>query len=307
MNISLNPSYLCNLRCEFCYLGEKLGDPKRIDLQVLDQRLAAVNEISKIEQIDLYGGEILILPDDYLRQLMNVIKNHYQGSINLITNLTKMKRWFIERDDIELSVSFDFEARSAFQNTLNNLMTLKKPVSILMLASPKLMSLDFEEMLNILNRIPCIQSVEIKPYSSNQYNQLETKFSEYESFVKKFVVAFETEKLKPFLTNVQYIQDSISLERNAFSDNHIYITPSGKFGVLEFDDKDHEFFLELDSLDDYYAWATKEKMKIKNNYFCSECKWQGHCLTEHYREVKDITHSCNGFKHLLEWYENAGT
>jgi hypothetical protein len=288
-------------------LGEKLKDPKRIDLDVLDARLTEVNRRSKIEHIDLYGGEIFILPDDYIQNLISVIKKHYEGSINIITNLTKMKRWLIERDDIDLSVSFDFEARSAYQTTLNNLMTLQKPVSILMLASPKLMSLDVQEMITILNNVPCIQTVEIKPYSSNQYNQLDTKFSDYENFVKRFIFASESGLLKPSLMNINYIQESLNKKRNSFSDNHIYITPSGRFGVLEFDGQDNEFFLEMDTLDHYFDWEKKEKQRVNSNQFCSACPWRGHCLTEHYRYVRDLTYSCNGFKHLLEWYQNEGT
>jgi hypothetical protein len=307
MNISLNPSYLCNLRCEFCYLGDKLGDPKKIPLDVLDDRLKEVKSHSEIEHIDLYGGEVLILPDEYLKGMMDVIRQHYTGKINLITNLTKVKRWFIDRDDIDISVSFDFECRSGYQTTLNNLMTLTKPVAVLMLASPKLMSLNVEEMLAVLNNIPALESVEIKPYSSNFYNQLPAKFSDYEEFVKKFIRASDDGRLKPFLSNIKYIEEVLSDARNAYSDNHIYITPSGRFGVLEFNDRDEEFFLELDTFSQYLKWSEEEKVKVKSNPFCSTCKWQGKCLTEHYRKVTDTTYSCNGFKNLLDWYENAGT
>lgn len=306
MNISLNPSYQCNLRCEFCYLGDKLGDPKKIPLEVLDARLSEVKNHSEIEHIDLYGGEILILPDDYLSGMMDVIHKHYNGKVNLITNLTRMKRDFLYRDDITLSVSFDFECRSGFQNTLTNLMTLTKPVSLLMLASPCLMKLDMGYMLSVLNSIPCAETVEIKPYSSNQYNQLTSKFSEFEEFVKAFIEASENGKLKPYFTNIAYIQDTLEGTRNAYSDNHVYITPSGNFGVLDFDDKDNEFFLELNSIDQYFKWAETEKTKVQSNPFCSTCKWQGKCLTEHYRSVQNLEYSCNGFKHLLEWYD-AGT
>lgn len=306
MNISLNPSYQCNLRCEFCYLGDKLGDPKKIPLDVLDARLSEVSRHSGIEHLDLYGGEILILPDDYLAGMMDVIHKHYDGKVNLITNLTRMKRDFLYRDDITLSVSFDFECRSGFQNTLTNLMTLTKPVSLLMLASPCLMKLDMGYMLSVLNSIPCAETVEIKPYSSNQYNQLTSKFSEFEEFVKEFIEASESGKLKPYFTNIAYIQDSLEGTRNAYSDNHVYITPSGNFGVLDFDEKDNEFFLEMNSIEEYFKWAETEKLKVQSNPFCSTCKWQGKCLTEHYRSVQSLEHSCNGFKHLLEWYD-AGT
>ena len=53
MNLSINPTYYCNFRCDFCYLTpEQLGDRQQITLSVLDQRLS---EVPEINHIDLYG------------------------------------------------------------------------------------------------------------------------------------------------------------------------------------------------------------------------------------------------------------
>ena len=47
-----------------------------------------------------------------------------------------------------------------------------------------------------------------------------------------------------------------------------------------------------------------EKEKLENvSDICRNCKYFGHCLTEHYRYVKDLDNSCNGYKGLLDWYE----
>ncbi len=35
---------------------------------------------------------------------------------------------------------------------------------------------------------------------------------------------------------------------------------------------------------------------------CRSCEFYGKCLTEHYRYVKDLNNSCNGYKFLIEWY-----
>ena len=43
------------------------------------------------------------------------------------------------------------------------------------------------------------------------------------------------------------IISSLQKKYNAFSNDHVYITFKGKFGVLEFDVNDNEYFLELDS------------------------------------------------------------
>jgi len=70
--------------------------------------------------------------------------------------------------------------------------------------------------------------------------------------------------------------------------------------VLQFDKNDNEYFLELDSYDDYIKWTKKEKEENVSD-ICRSCDWFGKCLTEHYRYVTDLTNSCNGYKGLLDY------
>jgi hypothetical protein len=46
-----------------------------------------------------------------------------------------------------------------------------------------------------------------------------------------------------------------------------------------------------------------EKEKQSLSPICQSCPFKGHCLTEHYRYVRDLTNSCNGYRGLLEYYE----
>jgi hypothetical protein len=159
-----------------------------------------------------------------------------------------------------------------------------------------------DEMISIFNLLSNLQSVEIKPYSSNQANQHAVSFKDFEDFVKKWIVS-STHKNFTFV-NELLIQDVIDNRRNSFSDDHVYITPSGNFAVLEFDLNDNEFFLEYDSFEKYIEWTKKEKLRVQNNKFCSNCEYFGKCLSEHLREVKDLDNSCNGFKLLIDWYKD---
>ena len=104
MIISLNPTYLCNFRCDFCYLTtEQLADKNKIDLNVLDHRLSEVSKQTEIEYIDLYGGEISTLGDNYFYELKDTIRKYYQGEINIITNYASPKP-YMHDEDISLSV-----------------------------------------------------------------------------------------------------------------------------------------------------------------------------------------------------------
>jgi hypothetical protein len=94
---------------------------------------------------------------------------------------------------------------------------------------------------------------------------------------------------------------SLKKEYNAFSNNHVYITPNGNFGVLEFDKNDKEYFKEYNNFKLIEKWAKDEPLNNISD-ICKQCNYYGHCLTEHYRYVKDLKNSCNGYKGLLDWY-----
>jgi sulfatase maturation enzyme AslB (radical SAM superfamily) len=296
--VSINPSYFCNFGCNFCYLTpEQLSDTKKINIDRLDELLAG---IPSIQHVDLYGGEIGALKKDYFYQLKDTIRNHYTGDINIITNYSMIHDGFYE-DDVYLSVSYDFEAREKSELVYKNMLLSPVPIAVLILASPKVLSMDVEEMIMMLNMCSSIDSVEIKPYSTNQANSFNVSHRDFEQFIIKWLTA-KTPKKFQFI-NEQKIEESYTKQYNAFSDNHIYITPNGKYGVLEFDKYDREYFLELDTWQEYLDWANKEKLQLSD--ICKQCNYYGTCLTEHYRYVDTLDQSCNGYKGLLDWYGNA--
>jgi sulfatase maturation enzyme AslB (radical SAM superfamily) len=295
MNISINPSYFCNFRCDFCYLTlEQLGDQKKISLEQLDTLL---KDIPKIDYVDLYGGEIGALKKEYFYGLKDTIRKHYDGEINIITNYSMIHEGFYD-DDVYLSVSYDFEAREKSELVYKNMLLSPVPIAVLILASPEVIEKDVEEMITMLNMCSSIDSVEIKPYSINQANAHSVTHKQFENFIIKWLEA-DTPKNFQFV-NEDKIHASINKQYNAFSDDHIYITPSGKYGVLEFDENDKEYFLELDTWQEYIAWTQKEKADNVSE-ICRNCEYFGTCLTEHYRYVENLDNGCNGYKGLLDY------
>lgn len=297
MNVSLNPTYHCNFRCDFCYLTqEQLSDRRRLSLDKLDGLLA---QIPTIEYIDMYGGEIGVMKPEVFYDYKKVIRNHYDGEINIITNMSMIHDYFFD-DDIYLSVSYDFNAREKHDIVFQNMLMSKKPIAVLILASPKVIPMDVDQLIRKLNICNSIESVEIKPYSINQANQHNVTHREFENFVIKWIES-PVDKNFQFI-NEDRIRESIEGTYNAFSDDHVYITPSGRFAVLEFDINDNEYFLELDKYKDYVKWSEREKLSLSP--ICQSCKYMGRCLTEHYRYVENLENSCNGYKGLLERYDN---
>jgi len=300
ITVSINPSYFCNFRCNFCYLTpEQLGDQKKIPLAILNQRLKEISEVRKIDWVDLYGGEIGALKKDYFYGIKNVIRKYYKDKINIITNYSMLHEGFFE-NDFYLSISYDFEAREKSNLVYNNMFQSTVPIAVLILASQKVIEMNVDDMINKLNLCSSIESVEIKPYSINQANAHPITHKDFELFVKKWIESSVTKKFD--FINEGKIIESLNKNYNAFSNNHVYITPNGNFAVLEFNKDDKEYFLELNSIKEYIKWAEQEPINNVSD-ICKKCKYYGHCLTEHYRYVKDLKNSCNGYKGLLDYYE----
>ena len=301
ITVSINPTYFCNFRCDFCYLTEQqLADQNKIDLQVLDDKLAEIKKYTTIDWVDLYGGEIGALKKDYFYSLRDVVRNHYQDKINIITNFSMLHEGFFE-DDFYLSVSYDSTAREKHDRVFYNMLQSPVPIAVLVLASPRVLEMDVDNLIQQFNLCQSIESVEIKPYSTNQANAHPVTHKDFEDFVLKWLES-------PVKKNFDFINEgriiaSLDKRYNAFSNDHVYITPNGKFGVLEFDKDDNEYFLELDTFEDYIDWAEQEPEKNVSD-ICRSCEYYGNCLTEHYRYVKDLDNSCNGYKGLLDWYKN---
>lgn len=304
--VSINPTYLCNFRCNFCYLTEEqLSDKSKIDPHVLDTRLFDISQWRDITHIDFYGGEITLLPVEYLQMLKEVIRLYYDGPISVITNLSRASHSFLLSDDVDVSVSWDYVCRERWEEVLRNVAFFPKSIHILMLASECMVNWSdkkIKEVQMIFERMRNIKTVEIKPYSTNVANQHPVTFQQYEEFIKRWIELTPSSYGNFEFVNKKQMWESLDGTRNAWSDDHVYITPRGEYAVLEFDKNDNEYFLLYDRIEDYLDWALKEKERVNTNEYCSSCPYLGHCLSEHLREVRNLNNSCNGFRFLLDWY-----
>jgi sulfatase maturation enzyme AslB (radical SAM superfamily) len=299
MILSINPTYYCNFRCNFCYLTKhQLDDRNTLELSLLAERIDQVQMHYNVDMVDLYGGEVGLLPEEYVNRLCNMLQSKCIDDINIITNLS-MVNSVIQNPDLYVTVSYDFDCREQHERVWNNMFLLNKPFSILILAGPELIKKNPNDMIDQLNILRNLSSVEIKPYSTNQSNSYTVSHKQYEQFVQQWLES-------PIRKNFQFVNEdniklSLSGQRNAFSNDHIYITPTGHFAVLEFDLNDREYFKELSSIQEYIKWSEQEPI-TNVSHICKNCSYYGKCLTEHYRYVKDLNNGCNGYKGLLDWY-----
>ena len=301
INISLNPTYLCNLRCEFCYLSkEQLGNPQTITLEELFARLSEISSHRQISEFDIYGGEIAMIPDSQMISILDTAKLFYPGQFNIISNFTNVPDYFY-RDDLIISVSWDYFVRAKNEQVYKNMLNFNRPLHILMLATDELLKLNKEEVqviIKLLNAIPSLRTFEIKPYSSSKHNIYENNFRGYENWVQWWIDLREEMSFQ--FVNLDKIALAHQKQTSSWSDDHLYIKPNGQFAVLDFDSKGEEFFQQISSFEDYLDWCEDEKKKFKQDETCGNCKYLGHCLSEHMQLVSVDKQSCSGFYNLLE-------
>lgn len=303
VHLSINSSYFCNFSCKFCYLTEQqLRDKKLMPLEQLDKRLTEITEAGyQLGHADLYGGEVMLYPKGYMQEMKSILHSHGIDEIEVITNLSALNPDVVDDEDFGLSVSYDFEHRERHEQVLVNIMKLERPFTILTLATSEVITLDVDNSMQWLSMLRNLVAWEIKPYSINQANHAHVTHNEFEEFVKK-IINSPIPKHYEFL-NESTLRQAVNFQRNSFSDDHVYITPSGNFGVLEFDLNDREYFLELPTFEKYIEWTMLEKNRVFDNSYCSSCKYLGKCLSEHIRPVKDMTTGCNGYFDLIQWAE----
>jgi hypothetical protein len=272
-----------------------------LNIDRLEEMLIEVSSFKKIQHVDLYGGEIGLLSEDYINSLVDLFKKFNINEVNLNTNLSMINSVTLN-DFFYISVSYDFKAREMYERVWNNMMYLEKPFSILMLAGDDLLKENVDEMIEKMNLLKNLNTLEIKPYSKNQSNNLNVNYLDFDIFIRKWIKSPVKKKFD--FINEWNIIDTLNHSRNAFSDDHVYITPNGKFAVLEFDLNDREYFKELNNFDEYLQWSNSEPEK-KVSDICKSCDYYGTCLTEHYRYVNDLKNGCNGFKSLIDWYRDG--
>lgn len=304
IDLSINVSYYCNLRCNFCYLTDgQLGDKTRAGLSELNALLDSIAAHYEIGHVDLYGGEVALVPVDYFNELLRLVKRYHPFDIRLITNLTVIND-IVMHPEVELYVSYDFTARELHERVAKNLRAIDRPFHILTLATDNVVKEGVVKVVDFYKSLPNLMSVELKPYSSNQANCDMGNGRGFYELVKGIA---ECDALPFTFENASLLNSVLGGSRNAYSDGHVFITPDVKMATLGFDLSDREYFLTFNSVDEYRRWCEIEKHSVANSSSCQTCPWQGRCLTEHYRNVEPDDGFCSGHKKLIEWYKAHST
>lgn len=113
--LTLMLTHACNLRCTYCYGGEKFNRsmPPAMGRKAIDRASASLNNAGRLE-LRFFGGEPLLEPDlieelaEYARQQTAAQKTELGMLITTNATVTDEKAWqILTRPDIDIALSVD--------------------------------------------------------------------------------------------------------------------------------------------------------------------------------------------------------
>lgn len=152
-------NHACNLRCAYCYTGEKSQKPMppEIGLKAIDRAVASISP-GGVLQLGFFGGEPLLEADLICRLIdharSSARKHKIDCSVAITTNgmITTGRAWQVMLDpDVDLSVSHDglpeihdrhrrtaggAQTSAAVLRTIERLLTQKRRLQVVMVVRP---------------------------------------------------------------------------------------------------------------------------------------------------------------------------
>ena len=296
ISIDILPTYQCNYRCPYCFLGNLRNDNTVLNLDLCIQRLEEINKIYNISTINLYGGEISLLHINYIDRLIDIVS--YYVTPNIVTNLSDWNFLsYLEKKDVTISTSLnddrennDLLERRLYDHDCSN-------ISILQVVTPSLLTEDRNRLSNRLYLSNA--SFSFLRYSPS--TKADIKYSlnnrDYAMFIKELIIHFPGR-----IENENELKQCLSGAYNPRMSSNIFINPQGKLMSVQYNSEHLEYFREYNSLEDWIIDCDIEYKLYRKH--CRECRYFNHCYAEHLSFNNIIDDDCCGMYQLLNWYEN---
>ena len=285
IKLSIQPTFLCNYNCEYCYLGNLRKDKTILDLDILKQRLEEITKIYNIDNIQILGGEISILDINYLNDLCNIIKKYpYAMTTNLSNN------WLINyclQNNINLGISLN-EERPFYQETVNKLKTLKniKCITLSSVVLPSLLNKSPKEILKFYESLGFITYfIQYHPSLTNNVIY-DLTLKDYINFMNNLINEYKTNHYNLIIGNEIAMTDTVY---SVSYDKCLLINPNGKLSIIIENDDGYEYYKELNNIQEFISFQSEYETYRVNE--CLKCEHFNNCLGKHL--VSSNTKKCS--------------
>ena len=309
ITVSVMPTYLCNNNCNYCYLGGMgcLNNPDILVPKVLKARLEEVSERYDIERIELYGGDLSLVPENTRNELFR-ISRYYSNDVKVTWTAIELalKHGFKEED---INISINPERADYSRNTF--LLKKHNKVGVITVVTDRLLrSVSPEELFEtVLHNAR--GNVTLMPYidHSNTPNPYVSNM-DYSSYLLTAVKYYNNSDCKKrfCFTNDVLIRDCIDHRYSCAMRNNVFITPNGKFACIDFDSTTkQEYFHKFKNLSQWEERCNEED--LDRVHHCGTCEYYTTCLADHFkrpdqrRSYETEYDICNGLTPVIDWYK----
>lgn len=298
-NLSIQPTFLCNFNCNYCYLGNLRNYADILDLRVLEQRIEEILNKYQIRNINLYGGEISLLKPSYLEELV-AICTRIGIKPTVITNLSN--DWiigFCEERSLPLSISLN-EERPYYKETLEKIKKLRnkgnKNLSVVVL--PSMLDKDYSGLMSFYEKLGLdVFFIQYHPsvHSCKSGAVYDININHFSNFLKGIISEKHRKDYEIKIINEDILNNK---DYNPLMPGFLFITPFGQYSTVLYQNgiERYEYF---NSLEEWEECCKKEYRE----YFlkCNLCEYFGKCKAEHLEVIGKK--ECSGLYELQKWYE----
>lgn len=287
--LSIIPNYFCNYSCEYCYLGTKRQLKNVLDLNNLNKRILEIEKEYIINSISVYGGEVSLLPKEYIDKLCHILSNY---DITITTNLSN--EWLVDyclNNNIHIASSLNQE-RNDYDDLLKKLITkkYKDKIHLSVVVLPSILNSNVDDLLDLYQKIGC--DVYFIQYHPSVYNDLyHISQRDYNEFLKNILIKYHQKHYDFHIENEYIFQD---LNYNPMQESYLFINPNGNYETVDYSNG-IEFYTEFLTLKDWQEHCKKEEEWYFKN--CSLCQWYRKCKAEHL--VSLSYPDCSGMPDLI--------
>lgn len=303
-------NFFCNYNCEYCYLGNLKENKNIINTKALKKNfLELSSRYGSLERIDIYGGEITLLPIDTAIELIEICKSF--APTTFVTNLSNpdISDEIVKRTGIKYAISVNDER--PYNDTIleRSFLTKYHPNSIIQVATPSLLAKSAKQILKeaSLFNTEFVGFTQYFPSEKNNCNyQSKTPNSDYANFLIRVLDEYLKGDYKFSIENLLDLELVFNDKYTPWMQEAIFIMPHNgslnNYACILYNRKGIERFHILNDLDEFDKLAHFEFYEAHTTH--SKCKYFGHCYAEHLRPWNEEIDGCPGLFRVLEWYKN---
>lgn len=272
MIVSICPLYKCNNSCYYCYLGRLRKIQTVLDLKKLETNLIEINKRHSISQINIFGGELSLLSDQYIYDLIQ-ISNKFTANISITSNLY---RNIINKFKISVSTSYN-PSREDYQY-INDICN-NYSIDISTVVLPDIVNTGIEKFLSTIPQK--VKTISLLKYQSSIYmdKTYVNNIDFYAVLLQVFNICYKNiNKFKFKVANFYDIFQSLNHQFDSSVFSNCFILPNGNFGIINYNNS-LEYFREFVS----YDFLVKYLNNIDKQHLfkCGHCEYYNSCYTEH--------------------------